>query len=214
MYNPSSALISKNSCRPPPHIYETSYELQPIVPPPCGGNGKNRTAEKWKRKLANRRARKNESAIVDSGASGTYLIKNDPKVNEREDAPPIQVGTASGESQRYSSTCEMSIPHLPSDFPVSGHVMPGFQENLIGIGPICDADYSVTFTKYTVIICSPKGHTVLTGWRETEGPRLWHMSLLPDEAHIPDLSTAPDAQQSTLETFSAYDLPSVEGLIR
>ena len=92
--------------------------------------------------------------------------------------------------------------------------MPGFQENLIGIGPICDADYSVTFTKYTVIICSPKGHTVLTGWRETEGPHLWHMSLLPDEAHIPDLSTAPDAQQSTLETFSAYDLPSVEGLIR
>ena len=92
--------------------------------------------------------------------------------------------------------------------------MPGFQENLICIGPICDADYSITFTKDAVIIYSPKGHKVITGWHETEGPRLWRMPLLPDEAHIPDITTAPDAQQSTLKDFSAYDLPSVEGLIR
>ena len=32
---------------------------------------------------------KNESAIVDSGELGTYLINDAPKVNEREDAPPI-----------------------------------------------------------------------------------------------------------------------------
>ena len=73
--------------------------------------------------------------------------------------------------------------------------MPGFQENLIGIGKICDADYSVTFTKDSVIIYSPKGHTVLTGWREAEGPRLWRMSLLPDADRVPDIATAPEAQQ-------------------
>ena len=38
---------------------------------------------------------KNEPEIVDSGASGTYLIKNAPKLNERGDAPLIRVGTAS-----------------------------------------------------------------------------------------------------------------------
>ena len=106
--------------------------------------------------MANRQAQKNESAIVDSGASGTYLIKNAPKLNEIEVAPTIQVGYASREAQRSSSTCELAIPNLPSDFPVSGHVMPGFQENLIGIGPIFDADYSVTFTKDAVIIYIPK----------------------------------------------------------
>ena len=89
-----------------------------------------------------------------------------------------------------------------------------FQENLIDIGPIFDADYSVTFTKYTVIICSPKGHTVLTGGREAEGPLLWRMSLMPNADRVPDIDTAPDAQHSTLEAFSAYDLPSVEGLVQ
>ena len=101
MHTPYSDLLSKNSCRtPPPQTSEKSYELQPIVPPPCGGSGQNRTAEKWKRKLVNRQSQKNESAIVDSVASGTYLINNDHKLNERGYAPPIWFGTGYGESQR------------------------------------------------------------------------------------------------------------------
>ena len=83
---------------------------------------------------------------------------------------PIQLGTASGEIQQSSSTFELAIPNLQENFPVSGRVMPGLQENLIGIGPICDADYSVTFTKDTVIIYSPNRHRVMRGWREKEGP--------------------------------------------
>ena len=39
------------------------------------------------------------------------------------------------------------------------------------------------------------------------------MSLLPEDKGTPDI-TAPNAQQSTLKAFSAYDLPSVEALIR
>ena len=44
--------------------------------------------------------------------------------------------------------------------------MPGFQENLIGVGLICDSDYSVTFTKDTVSIYSPNVHRFLRGWQE------------------------------------------------
>ena len=91
--------------------------------------------------------------------------------------------------------------------------MPGFQENLVGKGPICDADYSVTFTKDAVSMYSPKVHRVLMLWLEIEGPRLWRMSLLPDETITPDI-TAPNAQQLTLTPFSAYDIPNVEPLIR
>ena len=91
--------------------------------------------------------------------------------------------------------------------------MPSFQENLVGIGPIWYFDYSVTFTKDAVSIYSPKGHRFIIGWRETEGPRLWRMSLLPDEGIRPDITTAPNNQQSTLKAFSAYDLPSLEALI-
>ena len=124
-----------------------------------------------------------------------YLTENAPKVKVREDAPPIKVGTVSGESQRSYSTCELAITNLPEELPVSGHVLPGFQENLVGIGPICDADYSFTFTKDAVSIYSPKGHRVLIGWRETEGPRLWRMPLIPNEASTPDITNAPNAQK-------------------
>ena len=51
------------------------------------------------------------------------------------------------------------------------------------------------------------------GWREMEGPRLWRMYLRPRDTSTPDITT-PNAQQSTLKAFSAYDLPSVETLIR
>ena len=51
------------------------------------------------------------------------------------------------------------------------------------------------------------------GWRETEGPSLWPISLLPDETSTPDI-TAPNAQQSTLKALSSYDHTSVEALIR
>ena len=81
--------------------------------------------------------------------------------------------------------------------------MPGFQEKLVGIGPICDAEYSFTFTKEAVSIYSPKGHRFLMGWREAEVPRLWRMLLLLDEARTPDIITAPNSQQSTLKDFSA-----------
>ena len=40
-----------------------------------------------------------------------------------------------------------------------------------------------------------------------------HMSLLPEDTSTPDI-TAPNNQQSTLKVFSAYDLPSVEALVR
>ena len=39
------------------------------------------------------------------------------------------------------------------------------------------------------------------------------MSLLPDNTITPDI-TAPNAQQSSLKAFSAYDMPGVEALIR
>ena len=88
--------------------------------------------------------------------------------------------------------------------------MPGFQENLMGIGPIYDSDYKVTFTKDTVSIYNPKGHRILRGWQEKERPKLWRMSLLPEYKSTPDGS---EAQQSTLKAFSAYDLPIVEAPI-
>ena len=50
------------------------------------------------------------------------------------------------------------------------------------------------------------------GWRERNGARLWRISLTP----TPDeLSTVPNSTDHTnLKAYSAYDLPSVEALVR
>ena len=99
-----------------------------------------------------------------------------------------------------TSTYDISISQLPSEFPTTGHVMPGFQENLVGVGPMCDANCTVKFTKHIVNIYSPTGTTIIIGWRETTGPRLWKMSIMPNLVNMPPL---PDNKKSTtLQDFS------------
>ena len=90
--------------------------------------------------------------------------------------------------------------------------MPGFQYKLVCVEPICDANCTVTFTKHAVNIYSPTGTPIITGWRETTGPRLWRMSIMSNPLNMPPLPN--DHKTTTLQAFSAYDLPSVEALIR
>ena len=77
--------------------------------------------------------------MIDSGSSNIYLTINEPKQQVGKNPPTVRVGTAAGTPQVSSASCDLALPHLPEDFPKSGHVMPGFTENLIGIGEMCDA---------------------------------------------------------------------------
>ena len=67
------------------------------------------------------------------------------------------------------------------------------------------------FTKDAVIVYNPQQQPILSGWRETTGAKLWRISLNPDQAHLPIIPET--ATTSTLQAFSAYDLPSVEALV-
>ena len=84
-----------------------------------------------------------------------------------------------GETQQYEVTGNLALPHLPSGFPIKGHLMPGFRHNLIGVGPLYDSDCSVTFTREAITIRDKQGTALLTGWREATGPRLWRIALQP-----------------------------------
>ena len=90
--------------------------------------------------------------------------------------------------------------------------MPGFQHNLICVGSLCDADCTVTFTHAAVIVRDARGTPVLTGWREHSGPRLWRIALQPGKSNLPKMPH--NENRTTLEAYSAYNLPSVEALIR
>ena len=117
-----------------------------------------------------------------------------------------------GQNQQYTGTGDLDLPHLPLGSPIKGYLMLGLSHTLIWVGPLCDADCTVTFTREAVVVRYQKGTPVITGWCEASGPRLWRIALQPGEENIPRMTH--DATMARLSAYSAYDLPTVAALIR
>ena len=90
--------------------------------------------------------------------------------------------------------------------------MKSFRHTLVGVGPLCDADCTVNFTRNSVIVREKKGTAVLTGWREATGSILWRIALQPGESNLPSMTN--NTNLSTLGAYSAYDLPIIADLIK
>ena len=148
---------------------------------------------------------------IDSGAKEIYFSADAPMVNIDRSSPKVTVGTATGQTQSSTGTGELNIPKLPYGFPVTGHIVPGFKHTLKGVGPLCDADCTFTFTYAAVIVWDSKGSPVITGWREKSGLCLWRIALQPGKSNLPNMPH--DANRTTFKVYSAYDLPSVRALI-
>ena len=78
-----------------------------------------------------------------------------------------------------TETATLPIPQLAVDLPTTRYIMPSFTNTLIGVGPIYDTDCRVLLTKEDVVVISPEGKTILTGWREKNLPKLWQFPLKP-----------------------------------
>ena len=78
---------------------------------------------------------------------------------------------------------------------------------------MCDGGYTVQFTADAVIISNKDAVPVITGWRGKTGPRLWRMTLQPAPEHVPTLPPQ-DTTTGSLRAYSAYNLPSVQALVR
>ena len=146
-------------------------------------------------------------------------MPDSPVSNLNKTATTMRVGTATGQEQIYDASYKLPLPDLPPG--LFGNLMSGFTHNIFGIGNLCDKYCKVVFTKNSIIIYDSNNQTVLKGWRETSGARLWRISLRPflrtDIANYPPCHEDPenDAQEgeATLEAFSSYDLPSVKALV-
>ena len=121
---------------------------------------------------------KQDTAVVDSGASGWYFTTDAPVSNVNKTAATIRVGIATGQAKTSEASCELPIPDLPPG--LFGHIMSGFAHNLFGIGNLCDQDFKFLFTKNLVIIYDSDNQPFWKGWIETYGARLWRISLRPD----------------------------------
>ena len=81
---------------------------------------------------------KQDTAIVDSGASGLYFTPGTQVSNVNKTVATIRVGTTTGQAQTYEESCKLPLSDLPPG--LFGHIMSGFTNNLFGIGNLCDKD--------------------------------------------------------------------------
>ena len=137
--------------------------------------------------------------VIYLGASNIYLTINAPKQQVDSNAPTVRIDTADRTPQVSSASCDLALPHLPANFPKSGHVMSGFTENLVGIGAMCDAGYTVTFSASVVTIYNQHGTPFIHEWRDQNGPRIWRMSFLPDKATMPLPTSIPPPMYTSLQ---------------
>ena len=121
---------------------------------------------------------KQDTAIVDSGASGWYFTPGAPVSNVNKTAATIRVGTETGQAQTSEAYCKLTLPSLPPG--LFGHIMSGFTHNSFSIGNLCDKYCKIFFTKNSVIIYDSDNQPFLKGWRETSGASMWRISLRPD----------------------------------
>ena len=77
---------------------------------------------------------KQDTYIVDLGASGWYFTPDAPVSNANKTTAIIHVGTATGQAQTSQASFELPLPDLPPG--LFGHIMSGFTHNIFGIGHI------------------------------------------------------------------------------
>ena len=108
--------------------------------------------------------------------------------------------------------------HLPAAA-CTGHIIPGFTNNLISLGKLCDNGCTATLDKHHLIVRDGAGHTILHGKRETAGARLWRVNLgassNANTAGTPTRTATACIAHPYTPTLAAraYDLPSTPALI-
>ena len=106
---------------------------------------------------------------------------------------------------KHCSSVQAGIKlNLPSQ---NAKIMPSFQHNLMGIGKLCDNNCKVVFTKTAVTVFAQDGTSLLNGWREQHGAKLWRFSLIPNK------TTTPTWAPQSPTALNAHDLPSVGALV-
>ena len=118
---------------------------------------------------------------------------------------------ANGQVATSATKVKLPIPQLAAELPTTGYTMNTFTNILIGVGPICDANCTLVFKKQDFTVISPEGNPILQGWREKKLPPLWRIALKINDRGKQKYTTT---NQKIPEAHSAYDLPSIEVLVR
>jgi hypothetical protein len=104
-----------------------------------------------------------ETAIVDSGCTGNFLLVNAPCLNKVKSQNPLTVRLPNGATMESSHTAALEISELNKAASIS-HVFPGMENHsLLSVGKMCNEGYTVTFRNALVTICDSQELQILNG---------------------------------------------------
>jgi hypothetical protein len=124
-----------------------------------------------------------ETATVDSGCTGHFLLVNAPCLNKVKSQTPLKVRLPNGATMESSHTAELNIPHLNAAASIV-HVFPGMaNHSLLSVGQLCNEGYVVTFKNASVTVCDSQKFQILSGPRDSD-TGLWRINLKQDNQQI------------------------------
>jgi hypothetical protein len=128
--------------------------------------------------------KQHETAIVDSGYTGHFLLVNAPCLNKFQSWTPLTVHLPNGATMESSHTAYLDIPELNSAAS-KAHVFPGMaNHSLLSVGQLCDEGYIVTVKQDTVTICDSGNSQILSDPQDLN-TKLWRINLKQTHNHIP-----------------------------
>jgi hypothetical protein len=143
------------------------------------------------------------TGIANSGSNGHYFAPNAPVANYYPQAPIVGVRVANGCPECLVASATLASATALHLAALSGHVMPNFPHALIGLGLFTNQDCTIVFTQITVTVYHPDGHSILSGWRNETGPRLWHFLLTTKAANPQDANRCHSSLAVHPNSFSA-----------
>ena len=105
-----------------------------------------------------------------------------PVIHHNPQAPLTTIRTATGAQHTSTASAQLALPTLPNNTARHGHIIPGFTNNLLSLGQLCDEGCTAHFDKQGLRIINAAGTTILTGTREIDGARLWRVDITPPSA--------------------------------
>jgi hypothetical protein len=118
----------------------------------------------------------NETALVDSGCTGHFLLSNFPCLNKNLTTNPLTVRLPNGQTMKSTHTATLDITQL-SKSAKAAHIFPAMENNsLLSVGQLCDEGYCLLFSIDEVKILNEKQKNIMKGNRDC-ATGLWRIDL-------------------------------------
>jgi hypothetical protein len=129
-----------------------------------------------------------ETAIVDSGCTGHFMLVNTPCLNKVKSQNPLTVRLPNGATMESSHTDALEIPELNKATSIANFFPVMANHSLLSVGKLCNEEYTVTFRNALVTICNSQAFQILNGARDLD-TGLWQINLR-KEHQQPQLAVA------------------------